>query len=317
MAYDTPPTADPKITERLNYLARFAAEESADIIQRMLSKALTNAQVTSPKIHLEALTQMIELYIIPTIQKLEGGWFDAPNDDKEPAMKGVFLSTLVAAFDTIFIESTSKVAGNGPGASKTYTIATAWNSQYKDWKTNPALSKVVLYTLLSNPKVAGLFFYYFLASESSRYPIAIMTEDPFLGYFLADAVWSSGASVFDFTAADFDSLAISKGWNGNISTWASFMIGLGENTPTIATEAIVYRYKHIIRLTTAEDQKKYREPWLNRLMSSDDSNLIMLVRINELFNSGVNEMFIFSDDEKKHLEKKALTYKKLIIEIPG
>jgi hypothetical protein len=313
MAYDTPPTADPKIATTLNLLTRFAAEESADITQRMLSKALINAQVTSPKIHLEALIQMVELYIIPTIQKLEGGWFDDPTDGKEPAMKGVFLSTLVAAFDTIFIESTPKILVT----SKTYTLALNWNNQQKSWKTDPALSKVVLYTLLSNPKVAGLFFYYFLASESSRYPIAIMTEDPFLGYFLADAVWSSGANVFSSAAADFDSLAKSKGWNGNVSTWASFMIGLGENTPTIATEAIVYRYKHIIKLTTAEDQKKYREPWLNRLMSSDDSNLIMLVRINELFNSGGNEMFIFSDDEKKHLEKKALTYKKLIIEIPG
>lgn len=309
MSYTTPPTLDPTLQQELNSMvAVFAANHKA-IAESILYKGTSSAGLATAKISLPPLIQLIDTIIIPTTHKWEGGWSDHPSDSGGATMRGVILTTLVQLFDSIFIDTAIPAVA---------TAAKSWNARHPNWKKDPELGKKVLYVLAGNANVGGLFIYKFLASGSNRYPIAIMSEDPFLGFFLSECCWGSGAGVYSSDRADFDGLAKKYGWDGSQAKWASFINGLGDKTVEFATQAILYRYNHIMRISKPESKNNvFRKGWLNRLLNSVDSNIMMLVKINENFNLNLNNQYKLSPSELAHLKRKAEGYKQLNIELPG
>jgi hypothetical protein len=306
--YHTPPTIDPTLTSDINNMVK-SFESSVDRIAfNLLSKALVNSGVTNPKVGLNPLIQLINTIIVPTTHKWEGTWVDHPNDSGGPTMRGVILNAFVSSFDDIFIAT---------GVEPAATAARAFNSRYPKWKSDKELGKKVLYLVNNNTKVAGLFVYKFLASKAARYPIAVMTEDPWLGYFFAECVWGSGPAVYQKSRSDFDGLALKYGWNGNAATWNTFLAGLGDNVAKFATDALVYRYNHIMRISQPESKNAiFRKGWLRRLLDGEDSKLGMLIKLNEIFNLNSKSMFKFTPSEAQHLSRVADIYKTINLSLP-
>lgn len=307
--FKTPPTLDPTLQKDLNSLVAVFAANHKVIAKTILQAGIASAGLKSPKISLENLIQLIDSVIIPTTHKWEGGWSDHPSDSGGATMRGVILTTFRGLFDSMFIDTAIPAV---------VAAAKNWNKKYPNWKTDNELGKKMLFVVAGNESVGGLFIYKFLASGSNRYPIAIMSEDPFLGFFLSECCWGSGAGVYSSSRADFDGLAKKYGWNGDRAKWASFINGLGDKTVEFATQAILYRYNHLMRISKEGTKNNvFRKGWLNRLLNAGDSNIMMLIKINENFNTNSSNQYKLSPSELAHLKRKADGYRQLNIELPG
>ena len=307
-SYKTPPTLNPTLQQEINSMVTVFAANSTAIAEKITFKGLEASGVKATKVSLPPLIQLIDTVIVPTVHFWEGGWGDHPNDSGGATMRGVILATLNSLFNSIFIDT------NIPQVK---TAAEAWNRNHPNWRNDPQLGKQLLYLLAGDEKVGSLFIYKFLASGSNRYPIAIMTEDPFLGFFFAECCWGTGAGVYGSSYADFDGLLKKFGWDGESSSWASFINSLGDKTPEIAMQAILYRYKHIMRISREGTKNNvFQTGWLRRLLNDNKSDLMMLVVINEKFNLNSGGAFQLSQAELQHLNRKAEIYKKLSLELP-
>jgi hypothetical protein len=306
-SWETPPAISPGIGADIKAMAAVFSANVNSIPLAMHQKALAAAGVTSPKISLPTLIDMINKILVPTVQEHEGGWGDHPNDSGGPTMRGVILTTFVSNFDAIFT-NTSVQAVN--------TAANNFNKKYPTWKTDKTLGKQVLFLVNTDHKVAGLFYHLFCASAYSRYPIAIMSEDPYLGFLLAEGVWGSGAGLF--TNARLNDMAKKFGWNGKDSSWASHIASLGDRTTEMAMEVIRYRYDHLIRISKPGTKNSvFRNGWLNRLVNFPNSNLMHVVILTENFLLNKKGMFKFSPAELTHMKRKADIYMTTKIELPG
>ena len=308
MSYKTPPTLDSNLKQDLDALVSVIVANVDDIIKAMTTKALSNAGVVTPIINLSAIIKLVDNIILPTVNKWEGSWIDHPSDSNGVAMRGVTLETFISTFDSVLI---------GTGIPSVQTAANNLNLKKAGWKNNKQVSKQVLYTLCSNERVAALWYYKFLSDENCRYPIAIMTQDPFLGFFLGDCCWGSGAGMY--TPNGFDSVAQSYGWNGNVNQFADWCIKLGNKSPEVAVKFIQKRLSYLLDITkSGSSNESYRQGWLARLVNDPkDSQIAMMIRINELFCLNAKGSFQLSQNELQHLKGKAETYKTFSIEVPG
>lgn len=309
MSYTTPPTLNPNLKQDIDALASVVKANVTAISQRMVSRAISSAGIISvPKINIPALVRLIENIIIPTTHHWEGTWGDHPNDSGGATMRGVILITLWSTFDDILINT---------GVPAVANAAINFNNRQPTWKTDKQIGKQVLYVLLSDKEIAGLWVYKFLSDRYCRFPLAIMTEDPFLGWFIAEGVWGSGAGLF--SNGGFDQVARSFGWNGNIGQFPNWCISLGDRTPEFATKLITRRVQYILDISRPESKNSvFRKGWLNRLVNDQKySNIATLVKINELFNLNSRGEYQLSQEELQHLKVKAEIYKTLSIQIPG
>jgi len=307
-SYQTPPTIDKILEQEMKAFASIASKNAPAIANALLSKALLAAGITKPKISLKSLIQLTDKLIIPTIHSFEGGWSDHPNDSGGATMRGVIVSSFTTNFDSIFLNT---------GVSEVKTAATNWNTKYPTWKTDLEFSKRFMYMVLGDAKVAGLWIHKFLASKSNRYPIAIMTEDPFLGFFFVECCWGSGPGVYGKNRADFDTLLSQYGWSGSQTSWSSFILSLGDKTPEIATKCLLNRFNHIMRISKPESKNGvFRKGWLNRLINDKNSNMMMMIKINETFNLNESGLFSFTTAEAEHLNRKAAIYKTVELDFP-
>lgn len=306
-SWETPPALDPGLAADAKAMAAIFSANVNSIPLAMHQKALTAVGVKTPKISIPTLIDMINKILVPTVQEHEGGWGDHPNDSGGPTMRGVILTTFVSNFDTIFT-NTSVQAVN--------TAANNFNRKYPNWKTDKAQGKQVLYLVNTDHKVAGLFYHLFCASAYSRYPIAVMTEDPYLGFLLAEGVWGSGGGLFE--NARLNQMAKKFGWNGNVSSWASTIQALGDRTAEMAMEVIRYRYDHLIRISRPGNKNHvFRKGWLNRLVNFPNSNLMHVVILTENFLLNKKNLFKFNQQELAHMKRKADIYMTTKIELPG
>ena len=305
-SWETPPTLDPGLAADAKAMAAVFSANVNAIPLAMHERAIKAAGVT-PKVSLPALIDMINKLLIPTVQEHEGGWGDHPNDSGGPTMRGVILTTFVSSFDEIF---------TGTSVQAVNTAANNFNRKYPTWKTDKNLGKQVLYLVNEDKRVAGLFYHLFCASRVNRYPIAVMVEDPYLGFLFAEGVWGSGGGVFE--NARLNQMAQKFGWNGNASTWASHIHSLGDRTAEMAMEVIRYRYDHLIRISRPGNKNSvFRKGWLNRLVNFPNSNLMHVVILTENFLLNKRNLFKFSPQEMAHMKRKADIYMTTKIELPG
>jgi hypothetical protein len=308
MAYKTPPTTSPALSEEISAMVNVFAANSTAVAEKLMFNGLQASNLKTTKVSLPPLVQMVNNILIPTVHFWEGTWSDHPTDSAGVAMRGIVLSTLKNLFNNIFIVT---------DVPQVRTAAQAWNTKHPTWRDDLQLGKQLLYALGSNEKVAGLFFFSFLSSRSNRSPVAIMTEDPFLGFFFAELCWGSGSNVYNKDYTDIDGLVSSYGWNGQVDTWASTIAGLGDKTVEVATKSILHRYNHITKISRdGSKNSEFRTSWINRLLNDGKSDLMMMVAINEKFNLNTGGGYQLSPAELEHLNRKAECYKKVTIELP-
>lgn len=305
--YKIPPTLDPNFERDLRTLANIIVENRGLIAQKLFANAISNAGIVSPTISTSSLIKLIDTIIIPTMQKFEGGWSDHPNDSGGATMRGVILTTFVSSFDSLFINTEIAQVRNA---------ARQFNTRYPGWKNDPSKGKQALYVIAGYEDIASLWIVKFFCSSSCRYPIAIMTEDPILGYLIAEFCWGSGAGMFE--SNKIDDLARQFGWNGNKSQFAQFCTSLGNQSPLFTTNVFQARLNFILNISKpGSPNAVFRKGWLNRLINDpNDSKLATIVKINELFNLNTKGIFSFSTQELAHLKVKAEIYKTFKIDIP-
>ncbi len=309
MSYTTPPSLNPSLKQDLDTLVSVVKANVTAISQKMVERAITSAGIVSvPTISIPPLTRLIENIIIPTTHYWEGTWSDHPSDSGGATMRGVILVTLWSTFDDVLINTGIPAVSNA---------AINFNNRQPTWKKDKQVGKQVLYALLSDEKIAGLWLYKFLSDKYCRFPLAIMTEDPFLGWFISEGVWGSGAGLF--SNGGFDEVARSFGWNGNIGQFPTWCISLGDRTPEFAVKLIERRVQYILDISKPGSKNAvFRTGWLRRLVNDPKySNVATLVKINETFCLNLKGEYQLSQAELQHLKVKAEIYKTLSIQIPG
>lgn len=307
MSYTTPPTVDPSTQTALDAFVSVVNANQPALQEKLLFQGLQQSKIV-PKVSLPALVLLINKLLIPTVLRWEGTWADHPKDPGGATMRGVTLNTFTSNFDYLFINT---------GIPQVATAAEALNKKFGNWKKNDAVAKKFLYTICNSELIMAIFFSKYLISKDNRYPIAVMSEDPFLGFFFGNACWWSGHGCYD--SSKFDDTAKNMGWNGNESTWATWIQSLGARTPDFATRCLRQRSYRLINITSDKGSPgpDFRKGFLNRLLNDDkDSDLMMLVKINELFNLNAGNAFQLTPAELEHLKVKAEVYKTLEIEFP-
>jgi hypothetical protein len=310
--YKVPPQVSPQIKQATDILRNTIVANYNNIARAMIASAF-KATGIKPKIGPDALIQLTEKYVIPVMQKAEGGWVDDPRDRGGPTMRGVILKTLRGTFDDLFINS---------NVTQVKQLAQTFNGLF-NWKKDDAIGKQFLYTLCSESKIGALFIYKYMTTADARYPAVVMSEDPWLGFFFLESVWMTGSKVYKPFApkvggADFDGVLKSYGWNGNNSSFVKYIHSLGDKTAEVAGKVLLARYNHFIKLSQpGMKDAVHRKGWLNRLLYDNNSNLKMIVNLNEMFNLNSKGYFKFTQQEQEHLKRKGSVYKTFKVEIPG
>jgi hypothetical protein len=311
MAYYPPPTSTPEFKNDVKKLRDAAAANYDIIASSLIEQAATKAGVT-PTIRIDVVRQMFEKFVIGTTHVYEGGYSAHPNEGGGACMRGVTVNAFRMFYEYVFINS---------DVSTVKTAAKAVSAKYSGWKTDSQIAKQFLYELFSDTKVAALWIYVYAckpgdASKGFRSPIIAMAEDPWLGYLFFEGVWLVGGGLYGPKATNLDGIARQFGWNGNVDNWLQFINTLGDKTPEFATKVFTARLNHLIRLSKpGAKQEAQREGWMNRMYRWPNSNLMMVVVLNELFNLNTKGYFQFDDAEKAHLNRKAEIYKTFKISI--
>lgn len=307
MSYSAPPSSNPELEKDVQKLLTALQLGRVNIQNKLWKLGMDNSGVTprlSQLTHLDFIIKVVR----PLIFHWDSGWADHPKDKNGVTMRGVTLPTFIDSFDFLYIAQ---------GTSGTQEAAQQINTKYPNWKKDVELSKQLMYKICGSSNADILYIFYYLITSESRWPIAVMSEDPYLGYLLAESVWTVGTDVYSANKANLDEILVKLGWNGEPKTWALYLAGLGDKTPQVATQILLYRYNHITRMTQpGSEMASYKDGWLNRLLNDPKSDLLSLIQINEDFNLNVNNKFIFSEAEKSHLKRKAEIYKKISIQLP-
>ena len=309
MSYTTPPSLNPTLKRDIDAMAAVFASNVDLIAQTLANGALKNSGITTPRVSIPKLIQLLNNVVIPVIQLWEGGWTDHPNDSGGATMRGVILKTFKETFDQLFINTNIPVVK---------AAAQSFNAKHPNWRQDDIVGKQILFELNSNARIAGLWIILFFSSKACRYPLAIMTEDPFLGFFLAECCWGTGPGVYGPRRCNYDAVAKEYGWNGNPSSFALFCVNLGPRSAEFATKLVEKRVQWIMRISAPGSKNAvFRKGWLNRLINdSKNSNIATLIKINELFNLNSKNTYVFSGNESQHLKQKGQTYKGFTINIP-
>jgi hypothetical protein len=305
MSYKAAPTLAPSTQTATESFKGTVLLNFNKIANSMISSAVSSAGVT-PKVNIGAITKLITETVRPITSTWEGGWSNHPNDSGGATMRGVILSTFRATFNNIF--KSTDIQPVEAAANKLETSLMGWRS-------NDQLGQQLLYSLLKDEKIASLWTIYFFCSQTNRYPIAIATEDAYLGFLLYDFCWGSGPGMYKSNGVD--DLAREYGWKANTG-FAKFIVGLGDKTPEFATKLLQKRLNFLLTISKPGTKNAvFRKGWLNRFINGRNSNIDALALINEDFNLNAKGQYNFTQAEKEHLQKKAAIYKTVSLNFPN
>lgn len=319
MAYTTPPIIQSGFQQKCKEIANLIDQNYEKIIKSFVEGAIRDAGI-EPRIRISTLMQLAQNFLIPQVQKFEGGWVDHPSDSGGPTMRGVISSTFQGNYDKIFINATKR-AGLDNISIKAQALAKEFpNVRGGDRRGEHV--KGALYTLNSSHKVSSLFIWSFLCSSSNGYPIAVMAEDAWLGYIQFETCWGGGSgAAFGPGKASYDGVA-KKGYGRNRMGTAGWVKWLSEDLgpsklPQFAVECFGSKIGFYDRISRPGSKNNvFRKGWFNRLINNPTSDLKMCIIINEVFNKNATGMFKFDDKEVEFLTQKAKIYESLQINYP-
>jgi hypothetical protein len=315
-----PPGIEGGFSTKCKQISNLIDQNYEKLVQSFVEKALQNAQI-EPKIRTSTLMSLAQKFLIPQVQKFEGGWADHPSDSGGPTMRGVISSTFQGNFVKLFINATKDA-----GLDEISLKAAALKREYPNVAGGDRRGEYVkgaLYTMLSSEKVASLFIWSFLCSSTSGYPIAVMAEDAWLGYIQFEMCWGGGPNaVFgDSGKAYYDGVAKQKYGRTEMGTtgWVKWIANdLGPSkAPEFAVACFSSQIGFFDRISRPGNKNNaFRKGWFNRLINWPTSLLKMCIIVNEVFNKNSTGMFEFDEKEIEFLTQKAKIYESLIIKYP-
>ena len=285
MGYNTPPSIDPGFAAKCKYIASEIEKNYEKIVKSFVEGALRGAGIT-PKIRVSTLMQLAEGFLIPQVQKFEGGWGDHPNDSGGPTMRGVISSTFQGNYDRLFINAT-KAAGLGYISDKAKELKASY------------------------PNVAS-------GDRRGEH-----VKGALLGYIQFEMCWGGGpGSVFSNSAkASYDGVAhksFGRGKASGTDGWVSWIATLGSGkVEQFAVACFASQIGFYDRISRPGNKNNiFRKGWFNRLVNWPTSDLKMCIIINEVFNKNVTGMFKFDEKETAFLGAKAKIYESMTINYP-
>jgi len=320
MSYTTPPSIESGFAAKCKEIADAVDKNYEKIVKSFVENAVKGAGV-EPKVRVSTLMKLAEGFLIPQVQKFEGGWGDHPNDSGGPTMRGVISSTFQGNYDKLFIEATARA-----GLNEISIKAKALKAAYPNVAGGDARGEHVkgaLYTFNSSHKVASLFIWSGLCSSYNGYPIVVMGEDAWLGYIQFEMTWGGGpGSVFGSSnKASFDGVAVKQYGKKGMGTngwckWLSEDLGASK-IPEFTVSCFASQVNFYDRISKPGNKNNvFRKGWFNRLINWPTSDLKMCIIINEIYNKNTTGMFEFNDKEKEFLTQKAKIYESLTINYP-
>jgi len=298
------------------------------IIEAVAAKAVKQSGVT-PKIKVETLVKFCEGFVIPQIQRLDGGWVDHPKDEGGPTMRGIISVTFQAEYNKIFIEW-PRLAGLNSLADKAEALALKYEG-VRGGNSNNSEVKAALFAFNSSNRVSAMFIWSILCSPGAGFPIAVMSADAWLGFIQFDMCWAGGITAVFSTAstkdrkAEFDVVAQKFGYTGTPGqqwAWAKWINDTlpPPNLPKFAVACFasqVSYYDRALPVSGVEvENLVFRGYHFDRLINNKVSTLKMCIIINEIFNKNTKTLFTFDEKEKEYLSVKAATYETLSINYP-
>ena len=313
-----PPSCAPAFERQCIEIREELDKNYEKIITAAIQQAISKSGVT-PKIRVGTLAKVCEGFLIPQVQKFEGGWGDHPNDSGGPTMRGVISLTFQGYYNRLFIEW-PRLAGLNALADKAAALARSYPGVVGGGGRNADV-KGALYQFNSSHKVASMFIWGGLCDSTTGYPIAVMAADAWLGYIQFEMCWGGGpGSVFGPRKASFDGVAAkSFGRSGTGSNgWAKWVNNTLDpaKLPEFAVACFASQVGFYDRISATGKNTVFRKGWFNRLINFPTSDLKMCIIINEVFNKNTKSMFEFDAKEKEYLDAKAKIYESLTINYP-
>ena len=313
-----PPTCAPAFERQCIEIREELDKNYEKIITAAIKQAISKSGVT-PKIRVETLAKVCEGFLIPQVQKFEGGWGDHPNDSGGPTMRGVISLTFQGYYNRLFIEW-PRLAGLNAIADKAAALAKNYPGVIGGGGRNEHV-KAALYNFNASHRVASMFIWGGLCDSTTGFPIAVMAADAWLGYIQFEMCWGGGpGSVFGPGKASFDGVAAKSfgrpgtGVNG-WAKWVNNTLDPGK-LPEFAVACFASQVAFYDRISATGKNAVFRKGWFNRLINFPTSDLKMAIIINEVFNKNTKSMFTFDQKEKEYLDAKAKIYESLTISYP-
>jgi hypothetical protein len=314
-----PPTVAPAFANQCIEIRELVDKNYEKIVLAAIKQAVNQSGVT-PRIRTNTLADLCEKFLIPQVQKFEGGWGDHPNDSGGPTMRGVITMTFQGYYRKLFIEW-PRLAGLGEIATKAEALAKNYPGIVAG-STRGEHVKGALYHFNSSHKVASMFIWGGLCAANTGYPIVVMSADAWLGYIQFEMCWGGGpGSVFGAGKAQFD--VVAKNSYGRdamgVNGWAKWVCNTLDpaKVPEFASACFASQVGFYDRISRAGSKNNvFRKGWFNRLINSPTSDLKMAIIVNEVFNKNGKSLFKFDEAETAFLLQKAKIYESLTINYP-
>lgn len=307
MAYETPPTIAPNVTEAIGKLVTLIGANYENLVDKLLTGCLTSSGIgvgvpNGDFPTKETITQFINNQVVPITQKFDSGWLNHPTDSRGLIMKGVSIDMFRSKFNSILVDT---------NITEIKTAVTDIDRVLPKWRSDIVQCQQYMYQLLSDQKASSLWIWSYLTGATERYPAAVMAVDAYLGYLFFEFCWTTGVSVY--SNGEIDSVAKTYGWDGSSNRWISFLISKSIDTPKITMDILAKRAAYINN--KGKNNPDYLKGWMDRFINNPGSNLDYLVVVNENFNLNKKSLYTFSNTLKVKLEQKAATYKTLKINV--
>jgi hypothetical protein len=318
MAYETPPTIAPNVTEAIGKLITAIGTNYDTIVDKLLTGCLNssgigvfignNTNVVGQALGntllatKETISQFINNQVIPITQKYDSAWANHPTDPRGITMKGVSIEMFRSKFNSILVDT---------NIAEVVTAVAAVTAVLPKWRSDNTQCQQYLYQLLTDQKASALWIWSYLTSATERWPAAVMSIDAYLGYLFFEFCWTTGAGVY--SNGEIDSVIKNYGWTGKMNEWITFLIAKSADTPKMTMDILVKRAAYINN--KGKNNPDYLKGWMDRFLNNPGSNLDYLVVVNENFNLNKKSLYTFSDSLKVRLEQKAAIYKTLKINV--
>jgi len=309
VAWKTPPTVNPAISAATNSFIAVVKKNINGLKVALIENSFPSN--LNPYLSPATVVNVIEQIVVGPTHAAEGGWSDHPNDSGGPTMRGVILSTFRGTFDKIFIST---------GITEVVNEARRFKAQ-GGWFTGDVGSagweaaKQVLFKVCSDADIASLFVYQFAASSANKYPAAIMSTDPWLGFLMHQAAWASGAGYWK--QYKYSESFRKFGWNGTTNA-ATFVrnnlvdyrtgVLIKDETPNLVGELLGQHANWITAVTKPGMRlAPFGKGWLNRLIYNP--GISWTHSIIAIVSAIDSDTLTTIPAEKKYLQQKSAMYK--------
>lgn len=313
----TPPAVNANINSGATAFMTVVKRNLKNLKAAMVNQSIGATKIDSPYLGGVAVSNIIDKLIVGPTHGAEGGWGDHPNDSGGPTMRGVILITFRGSFDNIFINT------NVPevvAAARTFK-SLGWTTGGKG-SSGWELGKQVLFKVCGDADIASLFVFVFAVVGMNKYPAAIMSSEPFLGYLMHQGAWASGGGYFNMYKYNkaFSTIGYKGSSNAEVAAVTKQSVvfdGKDLITDKAFPVALAALGSHASWILGQQGTKNgvFVKGWLNRLVFNPSiswtHNLASFV---QAFESG---QIATNATEQAFLTAKAKLYRQTIINFPN